>query len=251
MKEMDREALGAERYQRQILIEGLGESGQRKLREATVFIAGAGGLGSPAAYYLAAAGVGRIRIGDSDRVELSNLNRQILHSEERIGTPKALSAARTLQGFNSAITVEGIETRITAETAAELFSGADIILDCLDNVETRYILNRYARDTGTPIVHGGINGLAGQMTLIIPGKTPCLGCLFPFAPAKMTIPVLGAAAGVIGSLQAIEAVKYLTGTGRTAENRLIFFDGSDGGFETIPMERNPRCPHCSPRGGDQ
>ncbi|HDS63330.1 MAG TPA: HesA/MoeB/ThiF family protein, partial [Methanofollis liminatans] len=195
-----------ERYHRQTMI--FGEEGQERLKKATAFIAGAGGLGCPIALYLAAAGVGRIRLVDSDTVDLSNLNRQVLYQKADIGRPKVAAAAEKLAALNPEISVEAVRTVIDAATVAGLTAGADVIVDAMDNFETRYLLNGAALERGIPLVHGAISGFFGQATTIIPGRTPCLACIFPNPPPDETVPALGTTAGVIGLVQANETIKY-------------------------------------------
>ena len=197
-----------ERYHRQTMI--FGEEGQERLKKATAFIAGAGGLGCPIALYLAAAGVGRIRLVDSDTVDLSNLNRQVLYQKADIGRPKVAAAAEKLAALNPEISVEAVRTVIDAATVAGLTAGADVIVDAMDNFETRYLLNGAALERGIPLVHGAISGFFGQATTIIPGRTPCLACIFPNPPPDETVPALGTTAGVIGLVQANETIKYLS-----------------------------------------
>src|SRR4030067_126952 len=167
------------RYSRQILYPAFGEKGQRRLRQAHVLVAGVGGLGSPAAIYLACAGVGRLTIVDSDAVELSNLNRQILHGEEDIGEQKVVSAARKLARLNSTVAINPVAARITAESLPGLLPGVNVVIDCLDNMATRFILNEVCFRAGIPLIHGGISGMLGEKTTIIPGQTPCLAGMFP------------------------------------------------------------------------
>lgn len=233
-----------ERYQRQTLLEEDYGFNQQKLKESTVFIAGAGGLGSPAAFYLAAAGVGRLIICDNDSIDISNLNRQILHTTERIGTDKTESAALQLRALNPEIIIEPKKANIEGDPA-NLIDDADIIIDCLDNIETRYIINDYSIKTGTPIVHGGINGYAGQISFIAPPETACIRCIFPEAfKSAGPIPVLGATAGIIGSMQAMEAIKYLTGSGELLKNQLYIIDGFTCESEKLTLEKNPSCKSC-------
>ena len=233
-----------ERYFRQILLEKDFGFNQRKLAESTVFIAGAGGLGSPAAFYLAAAGVGRIIICDNDVIDMSNLNRQILHSTGRLGINKTDSAAKILSDLNPEIIIEPKKAFIEGNPTA-LIDGADIIIDCLDNIEARYVLNDYSIKTGTPVVHGGINGYAGQISFIAPPETACIRCIFP-EPYKNEgpIPVIGATAGIIGSMQAMEAIKYLTGSGELLKNQLCIIDGFTCESEKLLIEKNPACKAC-------
>jgi len=232
------------RYTRQLLIDDMGDDAQEKLKDSTVFIAGAGGLGSPVSLYLAAAGVGNIKICDNDEIELSNLNRQIVHNTDRIGMAKAESAGKSLNSLNPSINIEIFNQAISTGSINETAFGCDLLIDCLDNIQTRYVINQYSIENEIPIVHGGINGLAGQISFLVPGKTFCLKCLFPTVLEKNIIPVLGATAGVIGSLQALEAVKYLTGTGTLLENILLYFDGFNQSFERIQFHRDPECKVC-------
>jgi adenylyltransferase/sulfurtransferase len=234
------------RYLRQMLIAGWGPQGQEKLRAATVFIAGAGGLGCPAALYLAAAGIGTIRLCDFGRVELSNLNRQILYADQDIGSQKALRAAEALRRANPHVRVEGLAEEITDSSIERLAGGADVLLDCLDNFHTRHVLNRYAVRAGIPLVHAGIEGLSGQLSFIHTPHTPCLFCMFPGTlPAGRVFPVAGVTPGVIGTLQAAEALKWLTGSGATLQGSLLFWDGAAMEFQKITVGKDPACPVCS------
>ena len=236
------------RYLRQLLIPGWGQQAQEKLRDATVFIAGAGGLGCPASLYLAAAGVGRIRICDNGRVELSNLNRQVLYSDADIGKEKAVRAAEALRRANPHIAVEPLVERIDDSSIGRLAGGADLLLDCLDNFETRHVLNRFAAAKGLPLVHAGIEGLAGQVSFIQTPHTPCLFCMFPgSSPADRVFPVAGVTPGIIGSMQAAEAVKWLTGVGSTLSGALLFWDCGSMEFHRITVAKDPHCPVCSKR----
>jgi molybdopterin/thiamine biosynthesis adenylyltransferase len=232
------------RYGRQMIIQDWGQAGQLRLAGSRVFIAGAGGLGSPAAIYLAVAGVGEIHICDADTVELSNLNRQILHTDERIGQAKALSAARTLRELNPDIHVTGSTDHLDAGSMERIVGQPDVVVDCLDNYETRYLLDDYCMSGNIPLVHGAVEAFLGQITFLQPPETPCLRCIFPQAPPKHTFPVVGATPGVIGCLQAMEVLKYLTGTGSTLKGTLLIFDGEDMTFAPIEVKRRPACPHC-------
>jgi molybdopterin/thiamine biosynthesis adenylyltransferase len=235
-----------ERYGRQMLLPGWGEAAQEKLRKAVVFIAGAGGLGSPAALYLAAAGVGTLRICDSEDVELSNLNRQLLYSGEDVGGPKVTAAARFLARLNPHVEVVPLHARISDGSIAALAADAVLLLDCLDNFETRFVLNRFAVKRGLPLIHAGVTGLSGQITFIHPPATGCLACLVPEAPAAAAglFPILGATAGVLGTLQATAALKYLTACGSVLTNRLLFYDGESMDFQEVILERDPGCAVC-------
>ena len=232
------------KYNRQMMIEGWGEEGQKKLKSSTVFIAGAGGLGSPVSIYLAAAGVGKILICDFDSVEITNLNRQILHSPSRLGINKALSAKITLSALNPDVEIIPITDKITEDNAYELIGDSQIILDCMDNLETRYILNEVAIKKEIPLVFGAIYGIQGMLSFISPPKTPCLKCMFPEAPPKETFPVVGATPGVIGTLQALEAIKYLVGIGNLLENKLLIWNGLTQEFKTFKARKDPACKVC-------
>jgi len=232
------------RYGRQLSIQGWGIDAQEKLKKATVFIAGAGGLGSPLLYYLAVAGVGRLRVCDFDSIELSNLNRQILHPTARIGRAKAESAAETLAAANGDVAIEVIKEKITPKNAAALAGGADLIVDCLDNFDARHMLNRVSVEKRIPMVHAGVAGFQGQLTFLDPPATPCLACFIPAKVKKEPVPIFGATAGVIGSMQAVEVIKYLTGTGDNLRNRLLLYDGAAMTFSFIKLSRNPKCGVC-------
>lgn len=232
------------RYNRQMLMEGWGEETQRRLKGASVFIAGAGGLGSPVSIYLAVAGVGHIRICDYDSPDWSNLNRQILHNHNRIGTNKAVSAAQTLRELNPDITVTAFTDKIVEENVDELVGESDIVLDCMDNFPTRYLLNASAMRKRIPLVFGSIWGMEGRLSFIQPPETPCLECIFPEAPPSEVFPVVGATPGVIGSLQAMEALKYLSGCGKNLKGKLLVWDGVNTEFRNLRAYRDPQCPAC-------
>jgi len=230
------------RYARQLKL--FGEEGQKRLKEAKVTIAGAGGLGSVTAVYLTVAGVGRIQIVDDDVVELSNLNRQILHWEKDIGKKKAESFVDKLSQMNSEVEVVVTTQRIREDTVAEILKDSDLIVDAMDNFQTRYILNKVALQRKIPFFHGGVYGFEGQVTTIIPGETACLRCIFPEGHQPETFPVIGATCGVIGCIQATEVVKYIVGVGGLLTNRLLIWDGLDTRMEEFVVERNPACEDC-------
>ena len=232
-----------ERYKRQILF--FGEDGQEKLKKAHIFIAGAGGLGSPVSIYLAIAGVGTITLADKDVVELTNLNRQILHYDQDVGRKKTASAEEKLTAFNPDFTVKTIDITIDESNAADLVGKADGIVDAMDNFPTRYLLNDVAIGKKIPLFHGAIRGFYGQATTIIPGKTACLRCIFPRAPPSEVFPVVGVTPGLIGMVQATEVLKYLLGSGELLANRLFVWDGMQSHAEEISVERNPVCPSCN------
>ena len=233
-----------ERYDRQILIKGFGEEGQAKLKRAKVFIAGAGGLGSVTATYLAVAGVGTIRVVDHDKVELSNLNRQVLHWDEDIGKKKADSAAEKLKRLNPGAKVEAIEEMLTEANVSQLVAGFDLIVDAMDNLPARYLLNKVAIGKNIPFFHGAVNGFEGRAMTIIPGKTACLRCVYRGATVEGQFPVIGVTPGVIGCIQATEAIKYIIGIGQLLTNRLLVYDGLSMKFTEFRVKRDPNCPHC-------
>lgn len=233
-----------ERYDRQIMISEIGDKGQVRLQKAVVFIAGAGGLGSPAALYLAAAGVGTLRIIDNDTVTLSNLNRQILHGDADIGKNKAASAEETLQRLNTGLQFQCSPETITAANVVDLVQGSDLIIDAMDNIETRLLLNRAALGLEIPLIHGAVNGFEGRAMVVLPGRTACLGCLLHGKPQAGKFPVLGATPAVIGAIQATEAIKAITGAGRLLAGRLLRYDGQAMAFSEFKINRNPQCPDC-------
>ena len=232
------------RYDRQMMIDGWGEAGQKRLADSTVFVAGAGGLGSPASIYLAAAGVGHLIICDADNVDLSNLNRQILYGDTDVGCPKAAAASASLRRVNERVKVKGIVRRMEADNIDELAGDADIIVDCLDNFPTRYVLNDLCLRRGIPLVHAGVWGLQAQLTFLHPPRTACLRCLFPAAPPPSKFPVLGATPGLAGCLQAMEVLKYLAGVGTNLAGRLWIHDGLDGVSRSVRLRPDPACPAC-------
>lgn len=233
------------RYRRQIFYPYLGEEGQSKLRNAHVVIVGAGGLGSPNAIYLAAAGIGHLTLIDSDVVSLSNLNRQILHYDGDVGREKVLSGAEKLHLLNATVQVTPVMKRIDERNAADLIAGAQVVIDGLDNFETRLIVNRACVNLGIPFIHGGVHSLMGEVTTIIPGKTPCFACLCQDVPEQEEeIPVLGPLPGMIACVQVLEAIKYLVGFGTLLTGRMLFIDGSDMTFSTVNIEKAKNCPVC-------
>ncbi|MDN7025971.1 HesA/MoeB/ThiF family protein [Methanoculleus sp. FWC-SCC1] len=231
-----------ERYRRQIPL--FGEAGQQRLGKARVAVVGAGGLGCPAALYLAAAGIGEIRLVDPDRVERSNLNRQVLHHEGDVGRPKVASAAEKLLAQNPGLTVSVRHAAIDEKNAEDLIGDADIVVDAVDDFATRYLLNRAALAKGIPLVHGAVSGFDGQVTTVLPGRTACLRCIFPVPPPKESVPVVGATAGVVGLIQANEVIKYVTGTGDPLKGRLLLWDGRSASTVLLSVERQEDCADC-------
>jgi len=233
-----------EKYARQIMLKGFGLTGQEKLKEARVFIAGAGGLGSSSATYLAAAGVGTLRIVDHDKVELSNLNRQVLHWHEDIGKRKVSSARDKLKHLNPQVAVEAIEEKITQANISQLVAGCDLIVDAMDNLPARYLLNKTAIKNNIPFFHGAVYGFEGRAMTVIPGKTACLRCVYRGDVPEETFPVIGVTPAVIGCIQATEVIKYLAGMGQLLANRLLVYDGLNMKFTEFKVKKDPNCPHC-------
>ena len=233
-----------ERYERQIIIEKFGEEGQEKLKRAKVFIAGAGGLGSATSIYLMAAGVGMMRIVDHDRVELSNLNRQILHWDEDIGKWKVDSALEKLKRLNKGVEIEATKATITEANVSQLVADFDLIVDAMDNLPTRYIVNKAALERNIPLFHGAVYGFEGRAMTIIPGKTACLRCLYRGVFPQEKFPVIGVTPAVIGCIQATEVIKYIVGIGELLTNRLLIFDGLDMKFKEFKVKKDPSCEHC-------
>lgn len=232
------------RYDRQIMIPGVGEEGQKKLKRANVFVAGAGGLGSPVSIYLAASGVGSLRIVDHDRVELSNLNRQVLHWEEDLQKEKVLSAQSKLRELNRHVNVEALNETITEQNIQELLNGCHAIVDAMDNLATRYILNKAALDKGIPFFHGGVRAFEGRVMTVVPGNSACLRCLYRGPVDREKFPVIGVTPAVVGCIQATEVIKYLVGIGELLLNRLLIYDGLSMKFTEFKVKKNPRCDHC-------
>jgi len=234
-----------ERYSRQMILPFLGEDGQRRLKASTVFIAGAGGLGSISALYLAAAGIGKIRIADRDSVSLSNLNRQILHGTEDLGKRKVHSALVRLKRLNPHVEVHAVEEEIKMENVEELLGDAEVIVDATDNVETRRVLNVAGVRKGIPFVYGGVEGLSGMVTTFLPPRTPCFECVFgEVATRAKAFGILGPVPGIIASIQALEVIKYLLGMEGRLEGRLLFFSGEQSAFTEIAIQRNRECKIC-------
>lgn len=236
-----------ERYDRQLLLDEIGPSGQVKLKNAKVLIVGAGGLGSTISLQLAAAGVGTLRIIDHDRVSLSNLNRQILHTVSDLDKFKVDSAEETLQRLNPHIRIETVIDSIRQQNATQLADGCNLIIDALDNLPTRMILNKVAIDLNIPFVHGAINGFEGRVLTVLPGKSACLQCMMhrPVKSAEAKFPVLGVAPALIGALQATEAIKCLLLIGAPLAGRLIQYDGLAMTWNEYNVKMNPNCSHCS------
>jgi sulfur-carrier protein adenylyltransferase/sulfurtransferase len=240
-----------ERYSRHLLVPEVGLAGQMKLLDAKVLLLGAGGLGSPAALYLAAAGVGTLGIVDNDVVDLSNLQRQVAHSNDRIGVPKVDSAETAIHEINPDVTVEKYPVRLGADNIMEIIEGYDVIVDGLDNFPTRYLLNDASVRTQTPVVSASILGFEGQLSVFHPYEGPCYRCLYPTPPPAELAPscgaagVLGVLPGVMGLLQSVEVIKLVTGAGDTMAGRLLLYDALGTTFTELKVRRDPDCPICS------
>ncbi|MBN1847211.1 MAG: HesA/MoeB/ThiF family protein [Deltaproteobacteria bacterium] len=235
------------RYDRQIMMPEVGEEGQEKLKQAKVLIAGAGGLGSPISIYLAAAGIGHIRLVDHDQIELTNLNRQVLHWNRDIGEFKVKSALNKLNQLNPDVAIEIIKKTIEEGNIRDIVNDCDAIVDAMDNLETRYLLNKIAIEKNIPFFHGAVRGLEGRAMTIIPGKSPCLRCMYHGTLPPEKFPVIGVAPGVIGCIQATEVIKYFVGMGELLTGRLLVYDGMSLTFREFKITRNPQCDHCGQR----
>jgi molybdopterin-synthase adenylyltransferase len=233
------------RYSRQLKIRGFGPEGQIKLKSARVVVAGVGGLGGYSSLSLASAGVGHLTVIDDGLVELSNLNRQVLYRDGDVGKAKAQIARERLAQVNPLIDIVSMRVKITGENAGDLISGTDVVVDGMDNFPGRVFLNAACFKEGIPFVYGGIYGLKGMVTTIIPGKTPCLACITAVPPeVKDGVPVLGSVPALIGSIQALETVKLLTGIGRPLAGKLLSFDGELGQWFSLGTLKRDSCPVC-------
>jgi molybdopterin/thiamine biosynthesis adenylyltransferase/rhodanese-related sulfurtransferase len=240
-----------QRYSRHLLIPEVGIDGQAKLLESKVLLIGAGGLGAPAALYLAAAGVGTIGIVDFDVVDASNLQRQVIHTTDRVGEKKVESARKTITALNPDVDVVAHEEMLVADNVERIIDGYDVVLDGTDTFETRYILNDAAVAAGIPVVHASVFRFEGQLTVFDPAAGPCYRCLYPTPPPPELAPgcsvagVLGVVPGIMGMLQANEVLKLLLGIGDSLAGRLLLFDALDGSFTELKLKRDPACPVCS------
>ena len=240
-----------ERYSRHLLLPEVGTEGQQKLLDAKVLLLGAGGLGSPAALYLAAAGVGTLGIVDNDEVDISNLQRQVIHSSERVGVPKVDSAEQTINALNPDVKVQKYPLRLGAENIMEVLPGYDVVVDGLDNFPTRYLLNDASVRLGIPVVSAAILGFEGQLSVFKPYDGPCYRCLFPVPPPAELAPscgangVLGVLPGTMGLLQATEVIKLILGEGDPLIGRLLMYDALAASFTEVKVRRDPQCPICS------
>jgi SAMP-activating enzyme len=264
MSELRLDATQLDRYSRHVIMDEIGPKGQQRLLEGSVLVVGAGGLGSPAIQYLAAAGIGRLGIVDDDVVERSNLQRQIVHGDDDVGRPKVDSAADYVAALNPDVDVDTYETRLSAANVADLVGEYDVVLDASDNFGTRYLLNDHCVLTGTPLSHGAIYRFEGQVTTFTNDRNgdgadsegeaaddpPCYRCIFPEAPEPGTVPdcattgVLGVLPGTVGCIQATEVVKYFLEKGDLLEGRLLMYDAMGMTFDTVDVLQNPECPVC-------
>ncbi len=238
------------RYSRHILLPEVGGKGQRKISTAKVLLVGAGGLGSPAGLYLAAAGVGTLGVIDADAVELSNLQRQIIHHTSDIGRPKVTSAKEKIQALNPDVQVVTYEDRLVSGNATTIISGYDVVIDGVDNFPAKFLINDACFFANKPLVHGGILRFEGRVTTVLPRRSACYRCVFKQPPPPGLVAscqeagVIGVLAGIIGTIQATEALKVILGTGRLLTDRLLDFDGRRTEFREIKIKRNPACPLC-------
>ncbi|MFC3088572.1 HesA/MoeB/ThiF family protein [Tabrizicola soli] len=239
------------RYARHIALREIGGPGQARLKRTSVLVVGAGGLGAPVLMYLAAAGVGRITVVDDDSVSLSNLQRQVIHSQDRLDMPKAVSARIAMAGINPFVAVTALEARLDAGNATQLVAGQDLVIDATDNLPARHLLNAACVAARVPLLSGAISQWEGQVTLYDPARdAPCLACLFPVIPAEGLAPdcasagVMGALPGIIGAMMAAEAIKLITGAGRSLRGRLLMQDVLWGESREIAVHRRKDCPVC-------
>jgi molybdopterin/thiamine biosynthesis adenylyltransferase len=238
------------RYARHVAIPEVGVAGQQKMLAARVACVGAGGLGSPAAFYLAAAGIGTLGVIDDDKVDASNLQRQILHATDRLGVAKVDSAEQSLKRLNPDVNVVKHAVRLTAANAESVLGGYDVVVDGADNFATRYLVNDVALKLGKPVVHAAVFRFEGQLTVFGGGDAPCYRCLFPVPPRPEDAPscaeagVLGVLPGVLGVLQATEAIKLVLGLGSSLAGRLVLYDALGVRFRELRIKRDPQCPSC-------
>ena len=238
------------RYSRQLIMPEIGPEGQEKLLRSKVLVIGAGGLGSPAAFYLAAAGVGTLGLADNDEVDLSNLQRQILHSTETLGRAKVESAAERLRALNPDVNVIEHRVFVSESSIDALIEPYDFVVECTDSFDAKYLINDACVRAGKPFCHGAVIRFYGQVMTVLPGEGPCYRCAFrtPPEPEKALdakkLGVLGAIPGIIGCIEALETIKYLTGAGDLLTGGLLTFDGLEMTFQTIPLKKDPSCPVC-------
>ncbi len=250
MQNMEFDEAQLERYSRHIMLKDVGIEGQKKLSSARVLVIGAGGLGSPSLLYLAAAGIGTIGIADGDVVDLSNLQRQVIHSTEDIGTPKVLSAKKRINALNPEVNIEIYYKTLNSTNLLEIIKEYDFVIDGADNFETKFLINDVCILNKVPFSHGGILEFAGQTLTILPGSSPCYRCLFlkpppaDVAKSRSQAGVVGAVAGIIGTLQANEAIKYVLAKKNLLTGRLLTFDALETKFREVKIRQNPKCGVC-------
>jgi molybdopterin/thiamine biosynthesis adenylyltransferase len=238
------------RYARQIVIPQIGKEGQEKLKSSKVLIIGAGGLGSPSAMYLACAGVGTIGLIDEDTVSISNLQRQILHGSDSLGMKKVESAKRTLLRLNPNVCVVTYDTRLSPERARDIIAGYDLVVDAVDNLKTRYLVNDTCLELKKPLIEAGVMHFDGMILTVVPGKGPCFRCIFPCPPPEDVagtggvMGIFGAIPGIVGCMEAVEAVKVLLDIGNPLVGRLLLFSGLDMTWNEVKVSQNPDCPVC-------
>ncbi len=238
------------RYDRQLMIPGWGIDGQKKLKSSRVVVIGAGGLGSPASMYLAAAGVGHLKVVDKDRYELSNLNRQLLGWQKDIGRPKAEAAREKLEAINPEICVEALAVEVTKENILDVLGGADLAVDGTDNWSLRFIINEGCVKLQIPFIHAGVQGFFGQVTTIMPGLGPCLACIMPRPPPDVDrFPVVGVTPGLFAMLEVMEALKTIVGIGPSLVGKILIFNGEDISFDLLEVSKDPKCKVCGKVGG--
>ena len=235
-----------ERYNRQIIIDGWGKEGQTKLKKSSVAVVGVGGLGCVSSTYLVAAGVGKLILIDNDKTSLSDLNRQVLYTLKDIGQFKAETAKKRLVTLNPEIKVETVLEEVSGDNISKIIGNVDAVVDGLDNWKTRFIINDFCVKNRVPLFHAGVSQFYGQIITVMPGKGPCLRCIFPKEPSETKInPIFGGIPSALASLQVIEVIKCLTGIGKPLVGRMLFIDGEEMTIETAEIKKNPNCPACS------
>lgn len=247
MDSIEQKTFVSQFYSRQLLIEQLGDAGQKKLSEARVAVVGVGGLGSVCSLYLALAGVGYLRLIDPDTVAIHNLHRQILYNPEEIDQPKAEVASKLLSKKNPLIKVNAIVEKVTECNVESLLDGVDVVVDCLDNIPTRYLVNRACVKLGIPYIFGAVMGLEGNLAVFNPPETGCFECTMhnqTVGSEKKVFGIIGATAGIIGTLEAMETIKLIAGIGSNLAGKMLVCDFTDMSFTTVPLPKNPNCPIC-------
>lgn len=242
---IDLSTIQLQRYNRNILVEQIGEEGQKKISQAKILVCGAGGLGSTVLTNLASVGIGTIGVVDNDILELSNLNRQYIHKFKNIGKVKVESAKQWIKEFNPEINVNTYQIRLDEENYKDIIKDYDLIIDCFDSFKSKFLLNKIAVETGKTLIHGGVTEFFGQVTTIVPQKTACLNCILSEEGACVVKGVLSPAVSTVASIQAMEAVKVILNIGKRLENKLLSYDGLSMQFKIINIAKNPNCKFCS------